>query len=191
MVRLTVSDVKQYSYCPRIPYFTYIQPVDKKVTPKMEFGKEEHLDFSRLEKRRTLAAYRLDEGERSFQVRLSSERLGLEGVLDLLVINTQGYFPVEFKNSTRAPELNHKYQLVAYAMLVEDVHRVRVRHGFIYLIPNKRVYPVRVTQSARDFVKSVLARIRSMVQAETMPAGARSWARCTDCEFRNFCADRW
>src|SRR5690606_2667646 len=37
MIDLNVTDIKQYIYCPRIIYFTYCKPVQKKNTFKMEY----------------------------------------------------------------------------------------------------------------------------------------------------------
>lgn len=36
---LRVSDLKQFIYCPRIVYYNYVMPVEKKTTYKMEHGK--------------------------------------------------------------------------------------------------------------------------------------------------------
>jgi CRISPR-associated exonuclease Cas4 len=113
---LKVSDVKQFLYCPRVVYFTYVMPVHRKVTRKMEYGKEEHLELERLEKRRGFRSYDLSSGERRYRTKLYSERLGMEGVLDMHIMCGSGCFPVEFKHTSRRPGLNHKYQLVCYAI---------------------------------------------------------------------------
>lgn len=63
---LRVTDLKQYLYCPRIIYFTYVLPVEKKISAKMQEGTLEHIKTARLEHRRKLHAYRLDEGKRYF-----------------------------------------------------------------------------------------------------------------------------
>lgn len=186
---LKVSDVKQYFYCPRVLYFTYVMPVRKKVTRKMEYGKEEHVELERLEKRRKLCSYNLSAGERRFRTNLYSERLRLEGVLDMHIVTESGCFPVEFKNTTRKPSLNHKYQLVSYAMLLEDQYNKTVRHGYLYLIPGKRVYTVEITPNARSFVKRTLDKIRTMVARESFPPAPRRRGRCFDCEYANYCAD--
>ena len=189
MIKLRVTDVKQYIYCQRIIYFTYVCPVEKKITRKMEYGKEEHLVLDRLEKRRTFKRYNLSEGERRFHQYLRSERLGLEGKLDMHIISEGEYFPVEFKHTNKGPALNHKYQLVSYAMLLEDFYGKPVRCGFLYLTANKRVYPIEITPNARTFVKEILEKIREIIAKERMPGPNRHKGRCTDCEYRNYCGD--
>lgn len=185
---LKVSDIKQYLYCPRITYFTYVLPVEKKTTTKMAIGKEEHVTVARKETRRRLRSYGLEEATRHFNVWLRSERLGLEGVLDMYLEAARGSFPVDFKNSYR-PQLNHKYQLTGYCLLLEDCLNRPVRGGFIYLIPRKEARYLDITPEARLYTKRLLGAIRHLVAAERFPPLTRRSGRCTDCEYRNFCGD--
>lgn len=189
-MNLKVSDIKQFFYCPRILYFTYVCPVDKKVTRKMDYGKEEHLELDRLEKRRTFRRYHLEQGERRFHTRLYSARLGLEGMLDMHIVSNGEAIPVEFKYSAQEPSLNHKYQLIAYAMLLEDTYHKPVRHGFLYFTPGNRIYIVEITPNGREFVKETLNKIRHMISSETFPKPPYGKGKCIDCEFRNYCRDR-
>lgn len=185
---LKVGDLKQYLYCPRIIYFTYVAPVEKKVTAKMTIGKEEHFTTARLEERRRLRAYGLAEGERRFNTYFYSARLGLEGVIDMYVATSHGNFPVDFKNACRVA-LNHKYQLVAYALLLEDHFGRPVRGGFIYLIPYKRAHYIELTPEARLYTRRLIGAVRNLVAREHFPAVPRRRGRCVDCEYRNYCGD--
>ncbi len=190
MLPLRVSDLKQYIYCPRIVYFYYVLPVPRRVTRKMEYGKMEHFEISRLEKRRGLRAYGLQEGSRDFQVFLQSARLGLHGLLDMAITTTGGQvYPVEFKHSVSKYGLHQKYQLAAYAMLLEDLYRKPVRCGFLYLIPSKTALPIEITTGMRVHVKKTLSAVRNVIAGERIPGYVRSKGRCTDCEFKNYCAD--
>ena len=190
MIPLRVSDLKQYIYCPRIIYFYYVLPIPRRVTKKMEYGRIEHLEIKQLEKRRKLKAYGLLEGARDFQVFVQSKRLGLNGLLDMTITTVSGeIFPVEFKHSISKKGLHQKYQLAAYAMLLEEKFSKPVRYGFLYLIPTKTVIPLEITVSMREHIKKVLSAIRNVIVSEKIPAYVRSKQRCTDCEFKNYCAD--
>ncbi len=187
---LTVSDLKQFIYCPRIIHFTRTLPLKRPTTYKMDEGKLEHEANEEREMRRSLRAYGLSEGERHFAVRLNSERLGLSGLLDMVIVTAHEVIPVEFKNSCGPVALNHKYQLTGYALLVEDRWNRNVRRGFVYLIPLKRSHEVVITPNMRQFVKAALEDIRKIIDSEMVPAGTRHKARCIDCEFKNYCLDR-
>lgn len=189
MIKLTVTDIKQYIYCPRIIYFTYVQPVPKKTTAKMNFGKEAHSELDRLEKRRRLKTYDLAEGERKFHTRLYSGRLGLEGILDMHIVSGRELYPVEFKDTYRGPMLNHKYQITAYAMLLEELYSLPVRKGFLYLKPLEKAIPIEITANMRLFAQEIIAKIRKLIEAEVWPRENREKKRCIDCEYRRYCAD--
>lgn len=190
MIPLRVSDLKQYIYCPRIIYFYYVLPVPRRITKKMEYGRLEHFEVQQLEKRRKLKAYGFLEGVRDFQVFLQSSRLGLQGLLDMSITSASGeIYPVEFKHSISKKGLHQKYQLAAYAMLLEEKCDKPVRYGFLYLIPRKTVIPLEITVSMREHVKKVLSAIRKVIAGEKIPAYVRSHGRCTNCEFKNYCAD--
>ncbi len=190
MISLRVSDIKQYIYCPRILYYYYAMPVPRRVTRKMQYGAIEHMEIQRLEKRRGFKAYGVLEGERTFQVLLESERLGLHGILDMMITTSKGeVYPVDFKHSINKKGLHQKYQLAAYAMLLEEKYHRPVRYGFIYLIPAKSAVMVEITASMRDHIKKTLNAIRAIAKSEKIPGYVRSKQRCTDCEFRNYCAD--
>lgn len=188
-MNLKVTDIKQFIYCPRIIYFTYVCPVPRKTTYKMDAGKDSHIVLDKLEKRRTLNRYNLEQGRRLFHTQLHSDRLGLEGKLDLHIDTGKELFPVEFKFTERSAGLNHKYQLISYAMLLEDCYNRDIRYGLLYLAPQQQVIPVDITANARQFVREILVKIRTIVQTERMPDGQRKSRKCHDCEYRRYCGD--
>ncbi len=186
---LTVSDVKQLGYCARIVYYTYLLGGRRPTTFKMAEGTRSHEEEGRRELRRSLRAYGLDEGERTLDVSLRSERLGLSGRLDLVIESGGAIFPVDFKNGTAPPGRNHRYQLTAYALLVEEAWKRPVRRGFIGLIPDRRAVPIAISPTMREEVRREIGAIRAMIAAEQMPPPTRLRGRCVDCEFRCWCND--
>lgn len=191
LLSLGVSDVRQHVYCPRIPFFRLGMRLPRPTTYKMQEGKLAHEDTEALEQRRSLRAYGLQEGERLFNLSIYSERLALSGRLDMLIQTRHELIPVEFKNSEGRLGLNHKYQLAAYALLVEERFRRSVRRAFVYFILAKRAQEVLVTSAMRAYTHRVLAEIREAVARERLPEGTRHLGRCRECEFLNFCNDRW
>lgn len=185
---LNVTDIKQYTYCPRILYFTYTLPVPRPVTRKMDFGKDEHINLDLLERRRKVKRYGLGNGERVFHARLYSPRLGIEGKLDLHIMQERECFPVEFKHSGQV-FFNHKIQLASYALLLEDAVRMPVRTGFLYLIPKNEVVPVPLTPELRDYVEETISSIRSNLAKAAWPRPTKYRGRCMECEYRRYCGD--
>ena len=183
----TVNDVKQYLYCPRVVYFTYCMPVRRRSTFKMDLGKDLHEVIERLESRRKLRRYRLSEGRRMFEVPLRSEALNLSGKLDMLIELSGEYIPVDFKHTFGRPRRNHRYQLAAYGLLVEE-NLGPVKRGFLYLIPQEDAVSVELTPELKERVRQVVREMEEMVSSERMPPPAPR-SRCYDCELRRFCGD--
>lgn len=189
MLKITVSDIKQYTYCPRVVFFTYLQPVDKKTTYKMEVGQSSQEIWEKLESRRKLKKYHLEEGERVFNFFLASSKLGLTGKLDLYLWSKEGLFPVEFKHTTQKPQRNHLHQLAAYALLLEEKFNLVVKKGFVYMIPVGDIYVFDLTQDLKEEVLGIVSSIQEMISREQMPEKTKHRNKCNDCEYQNFCGD--
>ncbi len=188
----TVTDLKQFVYCPRVFYYQQCLPAVRPLTDKMHAGIAAHEDEATREHRRSLHAYGIREGDRQFDVRLVDEGLGLSGRLDLVLLDPDGErgsaAPVDYK-LTRTSGANIEWQLAAYALLLEVCWGKRVERGFLYHIPLRRAEPVRLTKALKQRVRGALAQMRVIAETERMPAAVRERGKCIDCEFRRFCND--
>ncbi len=195
MVQLEVTDLKQYTYCPRIVYYHYCLPTIRPVTYKMEAGIAAHDDESEREQRRSLRPYGVTQGERFFDARLSSDHLGVCGRLDMVIAVPERaaleaeLMPVEYKLSERTVGKHFKVQLAMYALLLEDAWQRPVQRGFIYLIPLRQAVAIPITAALRRQAQTQIAAIQMMVEQETMPSPPASRRPCISCEFRRFCND--
>ena len=186
---LRATDLKQWVYCPRIVYYAYCMPLPPQPTAAMQRGRDLHVRVEFLERRRKLRAYNLGAGERQFEIPLSSKRHGLSGKLDMLVTTPQGRFPVDFKMTKGEVGENHRMQLAAYALMVEEQFACKVDTGFIYLIPQYRSVVVPIDAALRRQFLESLGEMRAMIAAENFPAATPMRGRCWDCEFKRFCND--
>jgi CRISPR-associated exonuclease Cas4 len=188
-VDIRVNDLKQFAYCPRIVFYQYTMPVERRATFKMEHGKSVEPRVEDLEKRRRLREYGLAEGVRRFQVSMRSPRLGVSGRVDLLIETPNGMFPVDFKDTTSPIRHNHYVQLCAYAMLIEETFHRPASAGFIYRVPRNDVTPVDMTPALKAETLATIEAIRTLIRSERMPDATAIRGRCTDCEYRNYCGD--
>ena len=189
----TVTDLKQYTYCPRVVFYTYCLPLLRPTTYKMEAGITAHERAEKREQRRTLAAYGLEEGQRHFDVRVASQELGLRGRLDLVIEVGVGeereWIPVDYKQTTRRTGPHVRCQLTAYGMMLEETWGGVVRRGFVYSLVTRKAEEIKLTKRLRSEVQEVVAVMQEMVEREAMPGPPRSRRPCVNCEFRRFCND--
>lgn len=190
-----VTDLKQWTYCPRVVYYRYCLPAIRPVTALMAEGLHSHRDESGREERRSLRAYGLQQGERVFDLPLRSVALGLRGRIDLAIVVPDRATPgaeaivVDYKDSERAAGKHFKLQLAAYALLLEEAWGLPVRRGFIYHIPQRHAEPVAISAHLRQQVHATVAALRHAVDGERMPDPPASRRQCVSCEFRRFCND--
>lgn len=188
---LTATDLKQWAYCKRIVYYQHVMPVEFTRTYKMERGRNVEAAVEAMEKRRGFRRYGLKRGERRFGAWVTSKRLGLTGKLDLLIVTDDACYPVDFKDTDGGVRRNHRIQLVAYALMVEESLGRTVPAAFVYLVPSKELIRIEISEDLRQEVISAVGEIRDFVHDERMPEPAPVRARCVGCEFRNYCDDIW
>jgi len=188
-----VTDLKQYTYCPRVVFYTYCLPLLRPTTYKMESGVAAHEEAGKREQRRTLAAYGLEEGQRYFDVWVESPILGLRGRVDLVIEvgegETRELIPVDYKQTMRRAGQHFRRQLAAYGMMLEETWGGMVRRGFVYSLVTRKVEEIALTERLRGEVREVVTAMREMVEREVMPDPPRSCQPCVNCEFRRFCND--
>lgn len=195
LTSLEVSDLKQWRYCPRVVWYHYCLPAVRPITDLMEQGIAHHQDEEGREERRSLRSYGLKQGERSFDLALRSEHLGLRGRIDLAIAVPERSAPgaeavvVEYKDSERPPGQHFKLQLAAYALLLEEAWGMAVRTGWIYLIPLRKATQVAITPALRRTVATISSEIQAAIGGEALPAPPSSRRPCISCEFRRFCND--
>lgn len=188
---IDVSDVKQYFFCPRVIYFSHALGFRERVTHSMEEGKNVHEEIRKKETKRLTVALRrrFVAEEKYLGLKLFSSRLCLSGLLDSLVKVKGEYIPVEYKVARvrGKPPPNHYYQLVAYAILVEDSFSVLVRRGLIYYSLSDKLVEVGVTREAKNYIiYKVLPEISRIMEGD-LPRVKVSSRKCRNCGYLHYC----
>jgi CRISPR-associated exonuclease Cas4 len=192
---LEVTDLKQYTYCPRIVFYRYCLPRIRPVTFTMTEGIRSHTEEDSREERRSLRNYNLTEGERAFHLSLQSAQLGLTGRIDLAIATPSRTAPnaegivVEYKLTEQKAGAHFKLQLAAYALLLEEAWGLPVKRAYMYSISMREAEPVPITPHLRHKVMQTVAHIRHIITSEIMPPPPDSLRPCITCEFRRFCND--
>ncbi|RLE66595.1 MAG: CRISPR-associated protein Cas4 [Thermoprotei archaeon] len=188
---ITVADIKQYFFCPRIIYFIYALGITERPTGNMEEGKEQHEKLRKKEERRLTLALKRRWGKwnKKFGVRLTSQKLGLTGVLDVLLERDGEYVPAEYKiaQAPKRPPPNHYYQLVAYALLVEENYNTIIRRGLIYYSQNDKILETHIITQAKHYLThNILPKIRKITNGE-YPNVRQRIIKCRNCGYYSYC----
>lgn len=198
---LTVGDIKQFFYCPRIIFFRYLMPKYHPTTYKMQEGRLRQEEEQRLERRRSLSRFGFKgnltqdlEGkkvERLFNLRLTSTRIGLSGVVDMAIVFQEEVIPVDFKDGAfsvgEVVPLHHKYQLLCYGLMLEEAYGSRCHRGYIHSLEDGKTRSIIFTDGAKQYLLTKLRKIRRMILQEEFPEESPYRGRCRECEFRPVC----
>jgi CRISPR-associated exonuclease Cas4 len=173
---VSVTDIKHYVYCPRLVYFDRVLHATPIFGSQQEDSKELHEDYVRKELRRKDAVYYSPEfvgAEKLLFTTLCSSALGLQGNVDLIIKTAKGeYVPVEYKNmnSDRGRVcMDHRYQLVAYALLIEENYEAVVRRGCVDYIPEGLILQFEITPTMKSHVKRILGHVKRIIKDEELP----------------------
>lgn len=186
---ITPTELRQFHYCPRVVFFERCTPISRRQTILMMHGQEKHQAEQQRERRRQLSRYELTEGERQYNVKLTNEALGLTGEMDLLIVQDDRAFPVEFKHSRRPPTPGHKLQLCAYALLVEAELNLSVPHGYWFSSRTRERHTIAFDTRLRNRTKKAIETVRDLIQKERCPEPTKQVNKCLECELKNFCGD--
>lgn len=192
---ISVSMLRQYCFCPRIPYFYLVRQLNINEQPWIKIGVDEHNRQAQLLQRRNLSRFGIGTDQKwviKSNVELYSEIYSLHGICDAVVSTSKGSFILEFKNYENVKlNLGAKIQLAAYSMLYEEKYKVDIKYGFILFGTKAKTIELQINNDLRKKVIQTRDNIISIIEKGTLPSSAATEKQCSQCEFFNFCADRY
>jgi CRISPR-associated protein Cas1 len=191
---IPVRALNQLTYCPRLYYLQYVDCV---------MPTNEHVESGLFDHRRVdepeLANRTRKEGDanRSRGVHLSSESLGISGILDVIEERDGQSYPVETKHGSAPRDDdgratvwdNDAVQLCGQALLMEEAFGTRVERGVQYYAGSKERVEVRFTDELRAKTRAAIDECRrlSALDAPPEPLLSELRHRCFGCSLAPVC----
>jgi CRISPR-associated protein Cas1 len=190
-----VRALNQATYCPRLYYLQYVEAV----MPTNEHVEGGHFDHRRVTAP-GLANRTRKEGD-ALQTRstpLSSEALGLTGVLDVVEEKGGEAYPVETKHGSAPRDEsgtrptcydNDAVQLCAQGMLLEESLGRPVPRGVLFYAGTRERVVVALDEALRAKTRGALALVRELAtrDAPPPPLGPELRHRCFGCSLAPVC----
>lgn len=181
---LPVTLVKEYVYCPRYAFYRLFLEKD--------FTTESMWDAKKFTIDHMMNALKDHEGEILAQVRVRSKKLGLHGVVDLLILSEGKAKIVEAKlltnlsrRSLRRRHIHIVAQTGAYAMCVEETLGVSVTDlGFIG--KDYKLLWLPYSPWIKRLVEEAARGLHHLYETEEPPPRQYS-TKCYYCCYRNIC----
>ncbi len=170
---VNVSDLNQFSYCPRRYWYLYFYDTQGRNYERVE-GKTKHKNQS-------------TRGDWVNELYLESEELGLKGKIDILDLQSDQVVPVERKRAESGDYYkSDELQLAGYCMLLEEYLDEPVRQGAIYLYETDQRMHIPITESHREAVREQIEMIQSMT-VNSIPPLTDNPKKCEACSARTYC----
>lgn len=174
--------LNEFTYCPRLAYLEWVQGEWADNLETVE-GKRAHGRVDQAEGERAEIHRR--------SVKLSSERLGLVAVVDLVESDGGRVRPVDYKRGKRPPVAGgawepEKVQLCVQGLLLRE-HGYECREGILYFVAAKQRVRVRFTDGLVARTLELLARMRTELGAGMIPPPLEDSPKCPRCSLVRIC----
>ena len=124
------------------------------------------------------------------EYRIESPSLQLKGVIDQIEIYERGFVPIELKTG-KAPKEdvweNHKIQLGAYALLLEEKFNVPVKEGFVNYLDAQERRHVPINPFLKDEIRQLIKKTQLLLESKEIPDFADNPNKCAGCGIREQC----
>jgi len=183
---LRINEIKNYLYCPRIPFYLLCMGMDRD-TALARIGVEQEAIAKKRMKRRQHALHAVHDGTRHFDVPVLHHDLRLIGRVDEVVETEAGVYLVDYKDTDQ----NHGYwrvQMTAYRLCMEAA-RVTVLGCYIYTIPEQAYKPVKSTPKDEAKLVEIIGALHEIIASEFCPPPTPHIRKCHTCQYVRFCND--
>lgn len=190
---LPVRRLHNFAYCPRLFYYQWVENlfVDNADTVKGRAVHRQADQPSRLDDPKDLD---LPEGSKLRSLHLTSETLGLTGIIDVLESGEQGLEIIDYKKgSARRNPQGHRVakesdamQVLAYALLLREYGTPAAR-GWIYYAADKRRVEVPLIDMLFNQCLRLLEEARAVAATGQCPPALVDDPRCLTCSAYPIC----
>lgn len=189
---IPVSLVRQYLFCPRIVYFVMLTDV-KPIYPKhVELGLKYHEVQETLSKNRKFKKLKIDFEKILIDEYLEDSELGIYGKIDVALLTKDEVVPIEFKwRQNKKPTFAHILQLYGYGVLLEKKYEKKFQKEIIIHSNNLKLHIIEVTKKHHEYFFKIVEDIQHIINTANFPDSSANEAKCLQCEYLNFCDDRF
>lgn len=166
-----ISDLNQYLYCPRRLYYLLFYNTQGMNKYLLE-GRLNHQSHSKR-------------GGWIHELYCRSDKIGLEGKIDVIESKGGDLFPIEKKRGYRYFE-NDVVQLTAYGMLLEEMSGKEIKSGYIYLYSTNKREKIEFTDELIEKVLATVNAIKTM-KPSVLPDFTENKRKCSKCSVISYC----
>ena len=126
------------------------------------------------------------------ELSVSSEILQLKGIIDRIEVYENSYVPIELKTGKMPKDgvwPNHRIQIAAYAMLLEEKFQTKVKDGFINYLDAKESRRIAINPFMKEEIIQLISEIQILLKNSYPPKYCENRNKCANCGIKETCYD--
>ncbi len=187
---IPINLVRQYKFCPRIVYYNLLTNIKPIYPRQVSLGEDYHTLQNEMLKSRKFKKFHIEYEEILSDKYFENEDLNICGKIDLAFLIKDEVIPCEFKHIAKKPSYSHILQLVGYGILLEKEYQKSFKTAFIIYSNNMKFYKIEITPKHKKYFFEIIRSIEKIVKNDILPNSSADEAKCSQCEYLNYCDDR-
>lgn len=189
---IPINLIRQYIFCPRIVYYQLLTSIKPSFPRQVSMGDKYHTLQEELSKNRKFKKFNIEYNEIILEKYIENEKLGICGIVDLAFLSDDEVIPIEFKFiDSKKPSYAHILQLYGYGILLSGKYDKNFIKAFISYSNNMKIFKIEITPKIKDDFFKTLKKIEKIVENDILPNSDADENRCGQCEYLNYCDDRF
>ncbi|HMV42915.1 MAG TPA: CRISPR-associated protein Cas4 [Leptospiraceae bacterium] len=187
---LTIVQLRQYFFCPRINWFQVNSYNLPKENIWMSQGNEYHVHRENLLKKKLLKRFQNKNCKLEYRIPVYSSKYKIHGIVDAIVRADNDAYPVEFKLNPASKSKGIFFQMLGYAVCLEEKYNLKIEKGFLVAGKNPKVVEIKFSDEDKKELAQIVEKIKEIRESDFLPESSASKEKCIQCEYLNFCNDR-
>jgi CRISPR-associated exonuclease Cas4 len=176
---IMISALNHYLFCPRRCGLVHVEQVWSENLFTMR-GNDVHENVD------TISAHELSGVRYERALPIWSRRLNLVGKADLVEFHGETPYPVEYKSGRHKEFENDYLQLLAQAVCLEEIFKVKVEMGALYWHGSRERKEIVFTEAMQRHLEEVATAVHEMIVKNHVPPPVND-KRCTECSLKESC----
>lgn len=187
---MPVSLLRQWAYCPRIPFFREALGLSPVAPRWVESGTGYDAVQDALSGDRRFSSMSAAKMRPCRRVSLSDPVLRIHGIADLILLVDDRLYACDYKLEARRIERGARLQLAAYAIMAERLYGLPCEALIVLTGKPMRLLVAKWSAELRAEVEAAIGQVRAILEAGILPASDAGPEKCGICEYLNYCNDR-
>ncbi|CAA6815605.1 MAG: CRISPR-associated exonuclease Cas4 [uncultured Campylobacterales bacterium] len=188
---IPINLIRQYKFCPRIVYYNLLTNIKPIYPRQVKLGLDYHTLQNEMIKARKFKKLKIEFNQILNEKYIENSELNICGTVDLAFLCEDEIIPVEFKDIESKPSYSHILQLVGYGITLEKKYKKPFKIAFIIHSNNMKFFKIQITEKHKNDFFNILKNINQIIKNDILPKSDANEAKCLQCEYLNYCDDRF